>query len=374
MNKKKKNKNTDHKSTLQVLGGLLKFEKKQRFSLTITLGMITFCILLAAVGMALLAIYIFSEVGLIGGYDDEFSIGTILGAMAIISVVIGGSLSVLLARFPLRPVNDLINRMNRLAAGDFKTRLQFKGSLAKHEAFLEITTSFNKLAEELENTEMLRSDFINNFSHEFKTPIVSIAGLAKLVNKGNLSDEQRAQYLTAIEEESLRLATMATNVLNLTKVENQTILSDVTSFNLSEQIRGCILLLENKWVAKDIDLQLEFDEVMIRANEELLKQVWINLADNAVKFSPKGGTVAIGITANASVIAVNISNAGEEISEENRKKIWNKFYQADESHASEGNGVGLAIVKRIVELHGGAVSVDCKDGNVTFSVKLPNTL
>ncbi len=371
---KKKSRRSEYKNTLHKLGGLLKFERKQRFSLTLSLGMITFCILLTAVGMALLAVYIFSEVGIIGGFDEDFSIGTILGAMAIISVVIGGAVSVLLARFPLRPVNDLINRMNRLAAGDFKTRLQFKGALSKHEAFREITESFNKLAEELENTEMLRSDFINNISHEFKTPIVSIAGLAKLVNKGNLTEEQRAQYLTAIEEESLRLAAMATNVLNLTKVENQAILSDVTGFNLSEQIRASVLLLENKWAAKEIDLRLEFDEVMIRANEELLKQVWINLTDNAIKFSPHGGTVSISIQKTDAVITVSVSNMGEALSEENQKKIWNKFYQADESHASEGNGVGLAIVKRITELHGGTASVLCQNNIITFSVKLPNTL
>ena len=227
------------------------------------------------------------------------------------------------------------------------------------------------MAEELENTEMLRGDFINNFSHEFKTPIVSIAGLAKLVNKGDLDEEQRSQYLNTIESESLRLADMATNVLNLTKVENQTILSEITEYNLSEQIRSCVLLLENKWTQKDIGLSLDFDEINIEGNEELLKQIWINLTDNAIKFSPKGGTVTIEIEEDSEYTTVRVKNTGSEISEADRRKIWNKFYQADKSHTTEGNGIGLAIVKRIVDLHGGEVDVESGNGEVCFSVALP---
>lgn len=131
---------------------------------------------------------------------------------------------------------------------------------------------------------MLRSDFINNFSHEFKTPIVSIAGFAKLLRRGNLTDEQKEEYLEVIEEESLRLSAMANNVLNLTRVENQTILTEVTRFNLSEQIRGAVLLLAEKWTPKNLYMDMQFGEHMICANEELLKQVWINLLDNAIKF------------------------------------------------------------------------------------------
>ena len=293
-------------------------------------------------------------------------VGVIFGIVLITFVI-----SLLIGTFPLKPVDDLIDSMDRLSKGDYKTRLRFGKAVSKNKAFKEISESFNKLAEELENTETLRSDFVNNFSHEFKTPIVSIAGLAKLVNKGNLTEEQKAAYLTAIEEESMRLASMATNVLNLTRVENQTILTDVTNFNVSEQIRSCILLLENKWTSKELDIQLDFEEYDIEANEELLKQVWINLADNAIKFSPKGGAVSFDIIDREDRLTVQISNEGEEISPERIRKIWNKFYQADESHAHEGNGIGLAIVKRITELHKGEAAVECRDGKVIFSVTLP---
>ena len=354
----------------------MKKEKRQksattkRFSLSLLFAVVVFCILLAAIGLSITIIYILTLAGMSEGVEEELSVKTVLLYMLISSAVLGAAISLLLAKFPLRPVNQLIDQMNRLAAGDFKTRLNF-GVLADHPVFIELAGSFNKLAEELENTEILRSDFINNFSHEFKTPIVSIAGLARLLNRGKLDEEQRAQYLTAIEEESRRLASMATNVLMLTKVENQSILTDLSVFNLSEQLRSCLLLLENKWTAKEIDLQLSMDEYTVRANEELLREVWINLIDNAIKFSPRGGRVSIEIGQQGDSLTVSICNDGEEIGEAEQKKIWSKFYQADASHSHEGNGIGLAIVKRIVELHRGERAVKCEAGRVTFSVTLP---
>lgn len=261
--------------------------------------------------------------------------------------------------------------MNRLADGDFKARVYFGKPINAHPTFVEVSESFNKMAQELENTEMLRSDFINNFSHEFKTPIVSIAGFAKLLRRGNLTEEQRDEYIRIIEEESLRLSAMATNVLNLTKCENQKILTDVTSFNLSEQIRNSILSLEGKWSKKDIEFNLDIDEYNIEANKDLLKNVWINIVDNAIKFSPHGGKVDISANVNDEFISVSVTNIGPEISPQQQKRIFNKFYQADESHSTEGNGIGLALVKGVVDLHGGNVEVVSENGTTTFTVNLP---
>jgi signal transduction histidine kinase len=348
----------------------IKKERTNRFSLTLLFSAVVFCVLLVAIAFSMLAVWCCSRFGILGDIVEDPGAVVVMIFVGIISIIIGAGMSVLIFKIPLKPINNLINRMNRLAAGDFSTRLKFGGAISNHPTFIEISDSFNKLAEELENTEMLRSDFINNFSHEFKTPIVSIAGLAKLVNKGNITKEQRMEYLTAIEEESLRLADMATNVLNLTKVENQTILSDITTFNLSEQIRSSVLLLENKWTSKNIELQLDFGEHYIEAGEELLKQVWINITDNAIKFSPRCGTVCIVIDESESSLRVSISNTGSEISPENINKIWNKFYQADESHTTEGNGIGLAVVKKIVELHKGDISVVSQNGMTTFAVEL----
>ena len=235
----------------------------------------------------------------------------------------------------------------------------------------ELADSFNKMAEELENTEMLRSEFINNFSHEFKTPIVSIAGFAKLLKRGDLTEEQREEYLDIIEEESLRLSRMATNVLNLTRVENQAILTNVTEFNLSEQLRGCVLLLERKWEKKGLSFQLEFGEYMISANEELLREVWINLLDNAIKFSPDGAVIEVEIREYDGTIWVSVANMGSVIPEESIEKIFHKFYQVDESHSLEGSGVGLAIVKRVLTLYQGSISVRSGEGRTVFTAELP---
>ena len=197
---------------------------------------------------------------------------------------------------------------------------------------------------------MLRGDFINNFSHEFKTPIVSIAGFAKLLRRGNLTEKQKEEYLEIIEEESLRLSAMANKVLNMTRVESQTILTDVTRFNLSEQIRGAVLLLVEKWTPKNL---------------------YMDMLDNAVKFSEPDDTVTVGIVEEGEYLRVSVSNHGKEIPKESIRHIFNKFYQADESHSAEGNGIGLAIVKKVCDLHGGTVSVNSENGTTTFTVVLP---
>ena len=349
----------------------IKADRKRLTTLTLFLALFVFCILLAAIGLTVLGVFILQWAGVIQGLDEEMDMVTIVIFMSVISLILGWVLVFFSIRIPLKPIHTLISHMNRLAMGDFETRIESKGILSNHPAMKGISDSFNKLAEELENTEMLRGDFINNFSHEFKTPIVSIAGFAKLLKRGNLTEEQRIAYLTSIEEESLRLSYMATNVLNLTKIENQTILTDVTEFNLSEQVRSSVLLLESKWGEKNIDLQLDFDEYAVEGNEELLKQVWINLMDNAVKFSPRCGTVILDVSESADTVTVIISNTGPEISPEKKDKIFGKFYQADESHATEGNGIGLAIVKRVIDLHSGSVAVNGKEGMTTLTVTLP---
>ena len=344
-----------------------------RTSLTIAFSIFVFLILLSAIALSALGLWLLIKAGVIVDVNGELSLSQIILFMSLISLIIGGVIVFFSSRLPLKPVNELINKMNRLAAGDFKTRLKFGSTMSEHPAVKELTASFNTMAEELENTEMLRSDFINAFSHEFKTPIVSIAGLANLIESGNLDEEQRAQYARAIREESMRLSAMASKVLALSKVENQIILTDVSCFNLSEQVRFAVLLLEEKWSGKNIDLQLDFDEYTVEGNEELLRQVFINLVDNAVKFAPVGGVVALDITEKEDSLFVTVSNTGSEIPKDKQKKIFSKFYQADESHATLGNGIGLAIVKRIVDLHRGEVGVTSENGVTTFTVTLPKT-
>lgn len=346
-------------------------EHKHRFALTLLVSAFVFTIIAVAAGLAIAIIYLFIRINVITSIDGRPKFSEIVLFMSLISMFIGFVITMLISKIALKPFNRLIDRLNRLAKGDFKARISFGMPIRKHPTFSEIEKSFNRAAEELEHTEVLRSDFINNFSHEFKTPIVSIAGFAKLLRFGNLTEEQKEEYLAIIEEESMRLSSMATNVLNLTKIENQNILTDVTKFNLSEQIRSAVLLLADKWSQKNLEMDIDFGEHMIYANDELLKQVWINLLDNAVKFSEPGGKISVEITENEDNTLVAISNNGNEIRPESLTRIFNKFYQADESHSSEGNGIGLAIVKKVCDLHNGTVNVKSINRKTTFTVSLP---
>ena len=287
--------------------------------------------------------------------------------MVCVSSIIGTVITAWIGKYYLSPVTQVIAATKRVAKGDFSVQLPMEDGRGE---MGDLVRSFNRMTRELGGIEMFRSDFINSFSHEFKTPIVSIAGFAKLLRHGNLTQEQKTEYLAVIEEESLRLSSMATSVLNLAKVENQTILTGVVSFNLSEQLRSAVLLLAEKWTRKDLNLELDFCEHIICGNEELLKQTWVNLLDNAVKFSEPGGTVCVTIEEAGSDVVVSITNGGS-IPEESLTRIFNKFYQVDESHASEGNGIGLAIVQKAVRLHRGEVTARSENGKTTFTVRLP---
>lgn len=349
-----------------------KRKQRSRFGLMPMLALVVFLAVLINLAITVVTVYLLVKMDVVSLSSAAIPhIGRLILITAVISIPVGLLVAFLSGRFPLKPIQDLINGMDHLASGDFKIRINVGVIMRRYPAFVDAAESFNKMAEELESTELLRTDFINNFSHEFKTPIVSIAGFARLLRKGCLSPEQQQQYLGVIEEESMRLSAMATNVLNLTKVENQTILTDISEYNLSEQIRSCILMLERKWTKKNLELQLEFEEHTIQANLELLKQVWINLLDNAIKFAPDGHTVQVKITETGDHLLVAIMNTGSQIPPEQQEKIFHKFYQADESHAAQGNGVGLAIVKRIVQLHNGEVTVTSENEVTTFTVELP---
>lgn len=346
-------------------------ERPHRMALTLLFTALVLCFMLVTLLVVGASIYLLIQLEILTGPDHSVpSAARVIIIFVLSALVIGAGMAFFFGKFPMKPVNKLINQMNRLAAGDYRARIDYGEFWGKHPTVAELTGSFNRMADELQSTEMLRNDFINNFSHEFKTPIVSIAGFAKLLKREQLTPQQ-SEYVKIIEEESLRLSRMATNVLNLTKVENQTILTDVTTFNLSEQLRDSVLLLVEKWERKNLDFIVDFGEHDIEANEELLKQVWINLLDNAVKFSRQSGAIELQIEETEQTLRVGITNSGGEIAPEHQKRIFNKFYQADESHASEGNGIGLAIVKRVTELHGGEVSVQCESGRTTFTVELP---
>ena len=288
-------------------------------------------------------------------------------SLAFLAVVIGAAVAAAFSRIPLKPLRKIAEAADRLAAGDFSARINLKmgGELQ------ELNTSFNNMANELEQSQMLRSDFINNFSHEFKTPITSIRGFAKMIREHNLSREETDEYLDIIIAESDRLVDLSANVLNLSKVENQTILTNTAEFNLSEQMRRVIVLLENRWEEKNLFINLNCSEVYINGNEEMLKQVWINLIDNAIKFADKDSEINITILQGAKFVSVTVSDRGEVIALEVLGRIFDKFYQGDTSHGVKGNGLGLAVATKIVDLHKGSISVIRSDEEQTaFEVRL----
>ncbi len=284
------------------------------------------------------------------------------------SVIVGLTLAMILGRLFLRPINTVIDGLTKLSEGDFSVRIETN----KYSILKNMAEKFNLMASELEKNEILRSDFVNEFTHELKTPIVSISGLLPLLKNDDLSAEKRMQYLSIMETETARLVQMTANTLYLSKIETQSILKDKRTFNLSEQIRACILLLEKKWTSKSLELVVDFDDFEIMANEDMLKQVWINLIDNAIKFSYERGELAISIISDDDRIVVTVSNEGDSIPEEQRELIFNKFYQGDRSRSTEGNGIGLSIVKHIIELHKGKISVRSSGGMTSFTVSLPN--
>ena len=346
---------------------------KTFFGLSFFFSVIIFCAMFCTVAVSAVVAFFVVRSDIVPTTAEMVPIiWTTCAIVAGLSFPIGALVAVLASKVPLRPIREMMDGMDKLASGDFHTRISPGPIMSAYPHFVELTNSFNKMAQQLDQTEMLRSDFVNNFSHEFKTPIVSIAGFARLLRRGNLSREQQAEYLAIIEEESLRLSSMATNVLHLTRLENQTILTDVATYNLSEQLRSCVLLLEDEWGHKGLELDLEFDEFFITANEELMKQVFINLLDNAIKFSPQGGCLGVELEQNNHWTRVRVSNQGAPIPPECREKIFHKFYQVDESHAAKGNGIGLAIVKQVVKLHKGNVSFSCADGINHFTVLVPN--
>lgn len=287
----------------------------------------------------------------------------------VVSCIIGTGLSGIVAKIAFKPVQEVIKAMKRVEKGDYTIRV--KQSAAAGE-ISELVESYNKMAEELSGIEMFRENFINSFSHEFKTPIVSIEGFARQLKKDNLSAEKKAEYIDIIISESKRLTNLSANILMLTKLENQQIITDKTEISLDEQIRGCVLLLEKQWSAKGIEFDIDMEEIRYETNAEMLSQAWVNIIGNAVKFSPEDSLITITLKRDGDQIRAEISDRGIGMTEQTIRHIFERFYQGDSAHSAEGNGLGLPLVKRIIELCDGNIIVESQYGKGTkFIVTLP---
>lgn len=286
----------------------------------------------------------------------------------IVSVIFGLILITAVAIYIIKPLNKIINATKQVAKGDFSVKLEMN----RKDEIGELAHNFNKMVKELNNNEYLSKEFMSNVSHEFKTPIASIQGFAKLLQDKNITEEEKQEYISIIIEETERLANLSNNIQKISRLENKDIVQLKDEIMLDEQIRRCIVILNQKLEEKNINISMNEKSIKVIANEEMLQQVWINLINNAIKYTKENGQIEIVLDENDEFVIIEIKDNGIGISEDKQDKIFEKFYQVDSSHASEGNGLGLAIVKKIIDLHNGTISLDSKIGEgSTFKIKLP---
>lgn len=340
---------------------------KKRMSLGVLMVGFVFLILVAT--MAITSCAFFISVHLLG-FNPFVGRNPLppLVIMLLFSVILGTALTALVGRRTLRPLRKIIDATQKVATGDFTVQLETT-TVPEME---DLTASFNTMVQELASIETLRDDFVSNFSHEFKTPIVSIRGFAKLLRDKDLPQADRDEYIEIIIQESERLSGLATNVLNLSRLEHTGMVINRQHFPLDEQIRRAAALMEPRWHEKNSTVTLDMDSIHIYSDEDLLQQVWVNLLDNAIKFTGEGGRIALSLKRDGQTAVFAIADDGTGMDDATLAHLFDKFYQGDASHAGSGNGLGLALVKRILVLCGGEMTVDSHpDRGSTFTVTLP---
>lgn len=292
-----------------------------------------------------------------------------LGMLPIMGVVVGFSIYKIINTIRRR-MEKILYGISYVSEGNLDVELDLKNA----GEYKVIYQNFNKMVKELKNTRIEMQNFVNDFSHEFKTPITSIKGFAEILLETEVSEEDQKQYLQIIAEESARLAELSQNTLLLSKLDAQQVVIDKNEFSLDEQIKKIAILMIKEVEKKNITLDMDLPNIKYYGNQELLCQVWMNLMNNAIKFTPERGKITISIMDNKDYISVNISDSGIGMDEETVKQIFKKYYQGDDSHATRGYGLGLSIVARIVNLCGGDIFVTSELGcGSTFTVKLPKS-
>ncbi len=276
-----------------------------------------------------------------------------------VSLVLGLVFSFLVSKWVFKPISDLRIAMEKVADGDFETRLTEQSTAREIQ---EVYSGFNLMVHELGSTEMLRQDFTSNVSHEFKTPIAAIEGYSTLLQGGDNLDPEQQEYVEKILYNTKRLSGLVGNILLLSKLENQTIGTNRQIYRLDEQIRESILGLEGAWGDKNIDFDVELDSVKYLGNEGLMRHVWDNLISNAVKFSPDGGLIKMSLRREKGEIIFIIEDEGPGIPDEAKKRIFDKFYQHDNSRKQEGHGLGLPLARRIITISGGKIWAEDREG------------
>ena len=271
-----------------------------------------------------------------------------------------------------RPVKQITAAASKMIEGDFSVRIEPISRFASDDSFNEIIECVNKMAKELSGVETLRNDFIANVSHEMKTPLSVMQNYGTLLQSDGLSEAERLEYAKVIVRSSRRLADMMTNILKLNRLENQQIYPNPIRFNLGEQLCECLIGYESVWEEKNINLEVDIsEETFVSADPELLSLVWNNLFSNAFKFTESGGTVSVSLENENENAVIRVSDTGCGMSAEVGSHIFEKFYQADTSRAVQGNGLGLALVKRVVDIMRGEIGVESIEGvGTVFTVKI----
>ena len=285
------------------------------------------------------------------------------------SVVLGSAIARYASHTFFAPITRLCRAMKEVAGGDFHIEMQTD---SKIDELRELYDNFNRMVRELDSTETLQTDFISSVSHEFKTPINAIEGYAALLQEQDLTPDEQRQYVEKILFNTRRLSTLTGNILLLSKLSSQSIRPRRTTFRLDEQIRQAVLALEQKWEDKELELDVDLERTAFTGYEALLLHVWTNLIDNAVKFDPHGGLLRLRLYQPDEHLLFTIEDSGPGIAAGDEERIFAKFYQSDTSREAEGNGLGLALVKKIVELNGGSVRAEnLPQGGCRFTVRLP---
>ena len=271
-----------------------------------------------------------------------------------------------------RQVKQISIVTNQICKGNFKVRISKNNSLIQDESFHEIIDDINHMADELSGIETLRTDFISNVSHELKTPLAVMQNYATMLSAPTITEEERIEYSKAIMQSAKRLANLIANILKLNKLENQKIFPEAAEYDLGEQLCECLLQFEDIWEEKGIEIETDIEEnVKVYTDSELLSIVWNNLFSNAFKFTEAGGLVSLKLTTEGEYAIVSVSDSGCGMNKSTGEHIFDKFYQGDASHATQGNGLGLALVKRIVDITKSDIHVDSELGKgTTFMVKI----
>lgn len=289
--------------------------------------------------------------------------------MMLFSLITGTTISIMVGKKILSPITDFSRAAKEIAGGNFDIYLNESHRV---DEISEVAHHFNLMVQELRSIETLRTDFVVNVSHEFKTPIAAIEGYAMLLQEENLSKAEHDEYTGMIIESSRQLSNLSGNILKISKLENQEMLSELAEYPLDEQLRQALLLLESLWSAKQLNLDIELDEQRYYGNEELMMQVWLNVLGNAIKFTPEGGTISVALHSDGEWISVVIADTGLGMTQKVRKHIFEKFYQGDLARSAGGNGLGLPLAARIISLSKGSIEVRSEPGQGSaFTIKLP---